>query len=47
MTSVMIRVAINQDEWAALRAWSHESGVPVTKIVARLIRESLPKGGKP
>jgi chaperone required for assembly of F1-ATPase len=47
MSSVMIRVGITSDEWQAIRDLSKSSGVPVTRLVADAIRESLLKGAKP
>lgn len=40
-TSIMIRVGISQREWQQLRRLSRTSGVPVTRLVADAIRESL------
>jgi len=47
MSSQMIRVGITSAEWQAIRALSAKSGVPVTRLVADALRESLLKGAKP
>lgn len=45
--SVMMRVGLTQREWQELRRLSRESGVPLARLVADAIRESLLKGAKP
>jgi chaperone required for assembly of F1-ATPase len=47
MSSVMVRVGITPYEWHLVRELSKSSGVPVTRLVADAIRESLLKGAKP